>query len=116
MFKSIIYLRYDKITRQYIYKLVDDDFECEATRNIASSLGAMVAEYQKRNLPVVKNLVLLYLSLYKKYLPQKLQPIIKYIEQEKNWLDKDCPELEYGKKYYHCVLNQIKKLHYIHRQ
>jgi len=100
------------ISDKYIYKLIDDDFECEVVSHgiIASSamIGAVVAEYQRRNLPVAKNIALLYL-----FFNQKRNNIQVWIKQHCNLIDYHIPELEYGKKYYPCVINQIKMMSFV---
>ena len=73
MFKSIIYLRNDKIkTNSYIYKLIDTDFECEVASDASapSAAAAIILEYKKRNYShdeIVKNLFRCNLYLCDEY-------------------------------------------------
>jgi hypothetical protein len=78
MFKSIKYLRHDSKLDSYIYLLTDNEFECEArlassparsaaTCSRAAAAAVAAVEYDRRNLPVGKNLLLIAKFYYKKY-------------------------------------------------
>src|SRR5690606_26467995 len=122
MFKSIEFIKYDGQKKQYLYLLKDDDFECEVAATRAAAVVAVaperaaavvaaataaaaltVLEYKKRNLSVAKNVALMYLF----YKNQGYEISFLF---DKNWIDKYCPELEYGKKYYNDVLDYYNKL------
>lgn len=118
MFKSITHLEYrdDKC----YYKLVDSEFACEvssaairySTQPTAapSPAAAAALEYKKRNLPVAKNIALLYRFYYALW--YKIKTLL---EHDKCLIDRYHPELEYGFKYYSCVLNQFRKLQFSSR-
>lgn len=109
MFKSITYVNYDPNFDHHIYKLIDDDFTCTTSialngkSHVRTPERVIIIEYQARNLHVHKNLALYYRTLSRP---------IEYLIVDRNWLDKYYPELEYGKKYYPCILRQFKMLQY----
>jgi len=68
------------------------------------AVAAAIREYKTRNLPVVKNISLLYLGFRNAQID-----LVYDLEKDRQWIDKFAPDLEYGKLYYHCVVNQIKR-------
>lgn len=114
MFKSFKFSRLKN--NNYIYYLIDSEFTCSEVltfeppaTNVAATIlvRVVIREYKKRNLPVAKNVALLYFDSYKKGFK-----IDGWLEYDKELLDAYYPKLEYGKKYYKCVLNQIRMLKY----
>jgi len=124
MFQSITYLRYENKTNECIYQLVDDDFICSVSARatiaaagaraaLRGALGAALVvvvavaavEYKKRNLPVAKNIVLLYLDYQ-----QKGYDISGWENYNYKWIDKYYPELEYSKLYHSQIVNQLHKI------
>jgi len=109
MLQSITYLRYESKTNEYIHQLVDDDFIClvavAVAAGVCSVTAAVAAEYKKRNLPVAKNIVLLYLDYQ-----QKGYDINGWENYNYKWIDKYYPELEYSKLYHSQIVNQLHKI------
>lgn len=111
MFKSITYLTPSEIGNQLFYWLEDDDFKCEVavtprtTALDAIDQVAMISEYQRRLLPVARNLTIYYQWLKNRGANVKHL----WLEWDRKWIDRWHPELMYGTKYYPCVLNQIKQ-------
>jgi hypothetical protein len=111
MFKSLNYLRYDSKANSYIYLLIDSEFECEVAA-VASGLdwlafsmastgvvitAAVTLEYDKRNFPVGRNLLLIskcfsenyddlnqILSCQNEFIPKYLKEI-NYHDHEIKW-------------------------------
>jgi hypothetical protein len=113
MFKSIQHILSNVISDEYFYLLEDTEFTCEISigrgRVVSSQtmrFFATAIEYKRRNLPIAKNLALFYLS-YKK---RGYGIDAALLERDKFLFDTHYPELEYGKKYYRCVVRQIKQL------
>jgi len=116
-------------SRSYRYLISDDDlnggyeFEIE---QIADSftfnslptfvligipgLAATIREYQNHHLPVVKNVVHFY-SCFR----NTKKDLLTTLELDRQWLDQYVPDLDYGKYYYNCVVNQIKRSQYARR-
>jgi len=110
MFKSVQYIRYNKENHSYLYQIEDTDFlvltdiiPVELFSSMA--VAAVAVTYKKRNLSVVKNVALYYLYLKNK--GRNILPLLEYATGHRYWLDRYYPELEYGNKYYRCVINQI---------
>ena len=91
MFQSyeyIKYLGYDKAKNEYSYqyKITDSDFEdvgvvVGVEVGVAVGVAVVVAvidTYEKRNLPVAKNLMTAILCQHKKYPHVSIQQIIEY--------------------------------------
>lgn len=103
MFKSISHRRYDD--GNYIYLLKDTDFVCEVAAPRIAALGGMVAaalEYEKRHLPVAKNICLMYLYFY------GISVSSYVLEKDREIIDKYYPELKYSEKYFNCVKNKVR--------
>lgn len=70
MFKSIEFLKLDAFKYEYIFHLIDDDFECKINSYMpgesAPVLTAMM-EYHNRGLDIVKNLYLANLYIAKNW-------------------------------------------------
>lgn len=66
-YEPIRYISFDVITKEhsYEYKIIDSDFECVVVGS-AVILG-VIDEYEKRNLPVVPNLIKAMAFISKKY-------------------------------------------------
>ena len=127
MFKSVEYLRTAYVAEDAIgyYKLIDDDFECtvsssykklsisvdrETYSNSACREMLTLKEYQKRNLPIIHNLSLMYLY-FNRYHHYALR-LQFWLNFDRKWIDELYPELEYGKKYFPCLLRQLKMLQF----
>lgn len=116
MFKALSYQH--RKDNEYYYLLIDSEFTCEVVYSLCCPNppeGAVMAvivarEYINRNLWVAKNVAFSYL-LYK----NQGYEIRNWLERGKDWIDKNYPELNYGKKYYRCVVNQIKQLQFSKR-
>lgn len=118
MFKSLIYFPNSRRGFTYSYDLRDTDFNVELhitlTEKASSERGprcraqrivACIQEYKKRNLPIVLNIAHLFLSEPEIFCSKKEDHSF-----DRNWIDKHFPQLEYGKKYYPCILRQYSKL------
>lgn len=100
MFKILRYSHY-VAEGHFIFVLEDSDFICELSLcNFATvtQLATIIVEYQKRKLPIVQNVVLWYKKVGCRY-------NVKYDQIE---LDKTYPKLNYGSKYYQCILKQLQ--------
>lgn len=76
----------DCLEHKYKIKIIDDDFEeivvAESMLAVAATCNAIIKIYSKRQLPVVKNLVLLILKLNeRKYLYCDIKYIIEYLQK-----------------------------------
>lgn len=114
MFKSILYTKVGSASSvykegSYYYGLKDTNFISNVSftipspHGISSYTGSVVAvlrEYKKKNLPVSKNLALLY-----RFYEKQGYDVRRWFNHDRNNIDHCLPELEYGKKYYPCVLN-----------
>lgn len=67
----------------------------------------IIREYQARKLNVTRNLV----AYYKQILNSGIYNI-KNLAIWRRYIEENAPELEYSKKYYNCVLKQLKGYHY----
>lgn len=112
MFKSIVYLRYDKEINSHIYRLEDSDFECEIAAPCnapvdggwaSSPMPLLVFEYKNRNLPVAKNIALLYTSYHKLG-----YEIFSMLERNKIYADEHYSELNYGTEIYPEVKEKLE--------
>ena len=88
------------------YKVVDDSFTGTGLiiSGRASSEAALVIEYEKRDLPVAKNVARLYMNSWNAGRNVKL-----WFTLDADWIDTTYPELEYSKRYLPCVLRQFKQ-------
>ena len=71
----------------------------------------VIHEYAKRNLPVAPNVALLY--WYRHTVDAHPLARVKYWLQpdvDCPLIDTRCPEIQYGVKYYHCVVSQFNKI------
>lgn len=106
MFKSIEYIRYNSLTNDFIYKIIDTDFECEVVARSADkdALAALIiiSEYKKRNYSykqIVKNLFMCNLHLCNKhgYIFEKL------LGYQLKYADKSFKDIDFLKLYYESV-------------
>ena len=115
MFKSIDYLRNDKDTNFYVYKLIDTEFECEVLSaedkneweaaslepvlEIVPAITAIALEYKKRNSSheeIVKNLFEYNLHLCDKY-----KSDFEYmLNWQRAYLDAHFEDINFSKLYY----------------
>ena len=112
MFKSVHYHNktFMNCISYNIYYLKNDEFTCNIFMEYVLQHGwiilpAIITEYQKRNLPVAKNVALFYLYKDARGFSYKDR-----LECNKEYIDTFHPNLNYGSKYYHCVLNQLKMI------
>ena len=87
-------------------KLVDDNFTFtfRSEGRISTKTASIIREYQRRNLPVAPNIARLYLHM-------RFGWDSDYATK-RELLDERFPELEFGKRYYGCVLRQVKQLQF----
>ena len=102
--------------RCYIYELIDTNFSYQFTieksamaldQNTAimhlEVLGAIIAEYEKRELPILSNVVAFYVYAMQRqhgFWSYNSNPItINSIKGDVFWMDIIYPELEFGTKY-----------------
>lgn len=122
MFKSLHWSHIEHVDSssvRYCYSLHDSAFsevvsvlvpiQFEADRNFpmnyAQRIVVVIETYQKKNLPVASNIARLWFYNQTRIIPEP-QHTLKDCE----WIDKYFPQLEYGKKYYPCILRQYGKL------
>src|SRR5882757_3408494 len=116
MFKSITISGWENGKHSYILK--DSSFTDTVLgyKDVHGSIAletVLIREYSNRKLPVAKNVALLYLS----YNSFSMEFAKKYINDDCQLIDATFPELEYGKKYFRCVVNQyeyFKKIKYVY--
>lgn len=105
----------EQVGNGYKFQLIDTDFTVVFTNPPDCIQLVACREYKKRNLPVAKNIALVY-----RYLEANAATAfvvnIHNMELIKNSIDRDYPELEYGAKYYNCILNELKKLQFINKK
>lgn len=114
MFKYLTIIKYMGNCK-YLYMLSDTDFSIDfATDSGARGLAAfIVSEYKKRNLQVAKNVALLYINYIAMWDYPFNSAMKNYIlNNHKNWIDHNRPELDYGNKYYPCVVRQIQQFRF----
>lgn len=111
MFKSLHYTGRNTLNKA-TYELIDNDFCCTLTAtNLREPRGVLVfIEYFRRSLNVTKNLFLYYRFVSIKE-PQYTMDYL--LMSHRHYINKHYPQLEFDKKYYSCVLNQIKKYNFI---
>lgn len=63
MFRSFKYLGFNIETNQYEHELIDSDFVTVVIDDTGNESVAVAKEYIRRNLPVAKNMALLYLYI-----------------------------------------------------
>lgn len=94
------------------YLLIDSDFQVEFSIDIPKAYQSIAPEYAiytmyaARNLPIARNIARFYLQHFKY---QKRGPRWDLIREWRNDVDRYYPELQYGVKYYPCVINQLKQ-------
>lgn len=112
MLLSIICLSTPSQFGYWHFKLSDSEFYCESlisrggVSNIVARTFVVISEYKKRNLPIVPNIV----RLNQEWYGGSNHLILQWMEEDKVATDTMFPELEYGSKYYPCVIRQYKKL------
>ena len=88
--------------------LTDTDFSCEIEISIgkpANDVRCIIKEYEKRGLPVADNILRFY-----QFYSDDLKRVHGWITNDKKWLDKHYPELEYSVKYYPKIKEKIDML------
>ena len=109
MFQSIEY--YEDNSDAYQYYLTDSDFgmvSCPVISGCGNSIVrrivAIIGVYQTRGLSVAPNIARFYLW--------DRSYVSSYLEYHRDTMERWHPSLQYGIKYYPCVINQIKQLTY----
>lgn len=112
MLKSVKCLQYENCTGRFSYLLEDTIFSCamesKGGKGISTDLSAgMIAttalEYKKRNLPIIRNLVLLHKQMY-------YHNTLFWAENNKILIDEMYPELNYGTGIYPEVKKKLGNL------
>lgn len=109
MFKSLI-VNSLALTEKHDYTIIDSNFQEKIkiksdVPHIVSEL-AVITIYKNRKLPIAQNVARLYLW-------HEFRNKTRYSDQEfslwKRLIDNERPELEYGSKYFQCVINNIRR-------
>lgn len=104
------------------YRISDTDFIDYITipnrfddgGDLQGAVVAVIKIYSVHDRPILPNIVRAYLWDYKRYaIVHTLESLLKAIELDRKVIDLEFPELEYGRKYYSCVIRQIIKNNYI---
>ena len=126
MYKTVLYVRKEEHPEDpnaviFKYQIIDTD-ELKNDQliltlskdwlvdTVPSSLlpSGLIAFYKQRN-TIPKNLALFYINgFYNSW-----EELIYMMEEDRDKTDKFFPYLEYGIKYYDCVLAQVRKLRYV---
>lgn len=116
-FQSLTYLSAESDANVFHYRLVDSAFTdyLSIDPNIYDRISLVAYEmliiqaYEKRQLAVPKNLALFYLNYFKGRPGKDIDALVRAWRDD---IDELCPQFEYSKKYYACVVRQLKQLSY----
>lgn len=124
MFISISFSEKKKLTDdlyQLAYVLEDTTGSAQISLPIESHIydsrgdasvipSGLIHVYSKWKQNVPRNLAMFYSQTFSS-IPNKKEQL-SFMMIDKIWTDTYCPELEYGKKYYNCTVNQLDVLRY----
>ncbi len=113
MYKDMIYL--GSINNARTYQIVDSSFKEEVSLNMDSYKDAgsiafeilLIQTYERRGLTVPKNLAAFYWQYFRR--TPNFEPLVK-METWRRDFERLLPEMQYTKKYYNCVVNQLKQI------
>ena len=104
----------------YTFDIIDSSFGGERSQifpppsllEFATSLQDIAVDistllvYKRRNLPITRNMALMYKFIIARHGTSQIKKLPEYRDK----IDKFYPELEFGNRYYDCVIRQLQQL------